>query len=127
MAISWLSALKVVPWDKVMEHAPGVLDKARGLIDKHRGTAAPDASPVHTDEAQEVPSLGELKNRCLVLQAQVDHLTQTQQQMAQTVAELAEQNTVLIANITRWQSQLKWLIAGVLLVLTGCVVLLAMK
>ena len=110
-----------------MEHAPGVLDKARGLIDKHRGTAAPHASPVHTDEPQEVPSLGELKNRCLALQAQVDHLTQTQQQMAQTVAELAEQNTVLIANITRWQSQLKWLIAGVLLVLTGCVVLLAMK
>ena len=36
MAISWLTALKVVPWDKVLEHAPGVLDKARGFIDKHR-------------------------------------------------------------------------------------------
>ena len=127
MAISWLSALKVVPWDKVMEHAPGVLDKARGLIDKHRGTSASNTAAVDPQHTEEVPSLGELKNRCLVLQAQVDQLTQTQQQMAQTVAELAEQNTVLIANITRWQSQLKWLIAGVLLVLTGCVVLLAMK
>jgi hypothetical protein len=36
MAISWLTALKVVPWDKVLEHAPRVLDKARGFIDKHR-------------------------------------------------------------------------------------------
>ena len=36
MAISWLTALKVVPWDKVLEHAPGVLDKVRGFIDKHR-------------------------------------------------------------------------------------------
>ena len=43
MAISWLSALKVVPWEKVLEHAPGVLDKARGFIDKHRtgGVDAP--------------------------------------------------------------------------------------
>ena len=36
MAISWMAALKVVPWGKVMEHAPQVLEKARGLIDKHR-------------------------------------------------------------------------------------------
>ena len=44
MAISWLAALKVVPWGKVMEHAPQVLDKARGLIDKHR-SGAPAAQP----------------------------------------------------------------------------------
>ena len=72
MAISWLSALKVVPWDKVMEHAPGVLDKARGLIDKHRGASTQVASPADPDPAQELPSLGELKNRCLALQMQLE-------------------------------------------------------
>jgi len=127
MAISWLSALKVVPWDKVMEHAPGVLEKARGLIDKHRGTSASNTAAVDPQHTEEVPSLGELKNRCLVLQAQVDQLTQTQQQMAQTVAELAEQNALLIASITRLQSQLKWLIAALVLVVPGCVVLFIMK
>ena len=40
MAISWLTALKVVPWDKVLEHAPGVLDKARGFIDKPHSASA---------------------------------------------------------------------------------------
>jgi len=39
MAISWMAALKVVPWGKVMEHAPQVLEKARGLIDKHQHPA----------------------------------------------------------------------------------------
>jgi len=127
MAISWLSALKVVPWGKVIEHAPGVLEKARDLMDKHRGTSASNTATADPQHAEELPSLGELKNRCLALQSQVDQLTQTQQQMAQTVAELAEQNSVLIANITRLQSQLKWLIAVVFFVLTGGVVLLAMR
>ena len=127
MAISWLSALKVVPWDKVMEHAPGVLDKARGLIDKHRGASTPDASQVDPDPAQEVPSLGELKNRCLVLQAQVDHLGQTQQQMAQTLADMAEQQAGLIAMVKRLQSQLKWLIACFALTVLACVVLLMLR
>ena len=64
MAISWLSALKVVPWEKVLEHAPGVLDKARGFIDKHR-TGGVDAP------------------------TELVQLAQAQRQMAQALAELA--------------------------------------
>ena len=127
MAISWLSALKVVPWDKVMEHAPGVLDKARGLLDKHRGTAAPDASPAEPDPAQEVPSLGELKNRCLALQAQVDQLTQSQHQLAHTLADMAEQQAGLIAMVKRLQFQLKWLTVCLALTVLGCVVLSVLR
>ena len=72
MAISWMAALKVVPWGKVMEHAPQVLEKARGLIDKHRpgATVAEANTPAPSAETAEVPSLGELKNRCLALQVQ---------------------------------------------------------
>jgi len=127
MAISWLSALKVVPWDKVMEHAPGVLEKARGLIDKHRGTSASNTAAIDPQHTEEVPSLGELKNRCLVLQAQVDHLGQTQQQMAQTLADMAEQQAGLIAMVKRLQSQLKWLIACFALTVLACVVLLMLR
>ena len=113
MAISWLAALKVVPWGKVMEHAPQVLDKARGLIDKHRGgTPAAEPAPSSPDLG-DVPSLGELKNRCLALQAQCDQLAQAQQQMAQTLADLAEQNAGLIGVVNRLQSRLRgMLIAG---------------
>jgi len=127
MAISWLSALKVVPWGKVIEHAPGVLDKARGLIDKHRGASTPDASPVDPDPAQEVPSLGELKNRCLALQMQLEAQATAQQHTAQTLADMAEQQAGMIAMVKRLQSQLKWLIACFALTVLACVVLFFMK
>jgi hypothetical protein len=85
MALSWLTALKVVPWEKVLEHAPGVLDKARGFIDKRRQTAA------------EPPT-------------ELAQLAQAQQQMAQTLAELAEQNAGLIGMVNRLQSRLRGLL-----------------
>ena len=120
MAISWLAALKVVPWGKVMEHAPQVLGKARGLIDKHR-SGAPAAQPAPSSpDLGDVPSLCELKNRCLALQAQCEQLAQAQQQMAQTLAELAEQNAGLIGMVSRLQSRLRaLLIWGSLLVLVA--------
>ena len=129
MAISWLAALKVVPWGKVMEHAPQVLDKARGLIDKHRpGAAVADPSPVAPSvEPGEVPSLGELKNRCLALQIQLEAQETAQQNMAQTLADMAEQQAGMIAMVKRLQSQLKWVTAGLVLVVPGCVVLLMLR
>ena len=114
MAISWMAALKVVPWGKVMEHAPQVLDKARSLMDKHlAGAAAADTVTQPDAPVGEVPSLGELKNRCLALQAQCEHMHQTQQQMAQTMAELAEQNASLIGVVNRLQSRLRLLTLAV--------------
>ena len=127
MAISWLSALKVVPWDKVMEHAPGVLDKARGLIDKHRGASTPVASPADPDPSQEVTSLGELKNRCLALQMQLEAQASAQQHMAQTLADMAEQQAGMIAMVKRLQSQLKWLVVGSALTVAGCFVLFVLR
>ena len=111
MAISWMAALKVVPWGKVMEHAPQVLEKARGLIDKHRpgATVAEANTPAPSAETGEVPSLGELKNRCLALHVQSEQLRQTQQQMAQTMADLAEQNASLMGVVDRMQSRLRLL------------------
>ena len=81
MAISWLTAVKVVPWDKVLEHAPGVLDKARGFIDKHRtgGVEAP-----------------------------TELVQLAQQQMAQALAELAEQNAALIVAVRKLYVRLQF-------------------
>jgi len=92
MAISWLTALKVVPWDKVLAHAPGVLEKARGFIDKHR--TGGDDGP-----------------------AELAQLAQAQQQMAQALAAVAEQNAALIAAVTRLKRQVRWLATGLALAL----------
>ena len=93
MTISWLSALKVVPWDKVLEHAPGVLEKARGFIDKHRNGGL--------DAPSELVQLA-------------------QQQMAQALAELAEQNAALIVAVRRLQVRLWWLSIGLVLAICAC-------
>ena len=101
MAIPWLTALKIVPWEKVLEHAPGVLEKARGYMDKRRtdGVQAP------TDLAQ---------------------LAKMQQEMAQSLSQLAEQNLALIAAVKRLQVRTKWLSVGLLLTLCACGVLAAL-
>ena len=127
MGISWLSALKVVPWDKVIEHAPGVLDKARSLIDKHRGTATTGSATSGVQENAALPSLEELNARSMALQMQLQEHAMAQQSMAQTMAELAEQQAGLIAMVKRLQSQLKWLTAGLLLVVLGVVVVFMVK
>jgi hypothetical protein len=127
MPISWLSALKVVPWDKVIEHAPGVLDKARSLIDKHRGAAATGSATSTVQETAALPSLEELNARSVALQKQLQEQAAVQQSMAQTMAELAEQQAGMIAMVKRLQSQLKWLTAGLVLVVPGCVVLLMLR
>ena len=115
MAISWLSALKVVPWDKVIEHAPGVLDKARSLIDKHRGVTTTASASSAVQETAALPSLEELNARTLALQAQLEAQAAAQQHMAQTMAELAEQQAGLIAMVKRLQNRVWWLAACVLL------------
>lgn len=100
MAISWLTALKIVPWEKVLEHAPGVLEKARGFIDKRR-----------TDEAQAPTEL--------------DQLSMVQQEMALTLSQLAEQNLALMTAVQRLQIRLRWLSVLTLLTLCACGVLAA--
>ena len=101
MAISWLTALKVVPWGKVLEHAPSVLDKARGFIDNRRA-----------DEAQAPTELAQL--------------AKVQQEMAYTLTQLAEQNLALMTAVKRLQLRMKWLGAGLLLALCVCGVLAAL-
>jgi hypothetical protein len=123
MAISWLSALKIVPWDKVIEHAPGVLDKARSLIDKHRGAAVTGSATSAVQEAEALPSLEELNSRLMALQKQLQEQAAVQQSMAQTMAELAEQQAGTISMVKRLQSRLRWLTALLALTLFGSVAL----
>ena len=116
MAIPWLAALKVIPWGDVISHAPTVLEKARELIDRKRGGADAAASSMATphESATDVPSLGELKNRLLAAQQQIDQLYTHQAQMAQTLTDLAEQNAALVVMVGALRVKQRGLIAVVL-------------
>jgi len=108
MAIPWLLALKVIPWGDVIEHAPKVLSAARKLMDRQR--AEPPPAPVTTTElvGDAPPSLGELKNRLIAAQVQLDRQAQLQDQLTRTLADLAEQNARLVAavNVLRLRTRL---------------------
>ena len=118
MAIPLLSALKVIPWGDVISHAPGVLEKARDLMARKTADAAPQpmATPNTHDE---VPSLGELKNRLLDASLQIEALQQRQTELAQTVRALAEQNAALLAAVSGLRQTLRLLGIGLALAFVG--------
>ncbi len=122
MAIPWLSALKVIPWGDVISHAPSVLEKARDLMARKPADAQPHsmATPNVHDE---VPSLGELKNRLLDASLQIEGLQQRQAELAQTVSELAEQNAALVSVVSSLRQTVRWMVGGLILVVVGVGVL----
>ncbi len=114
MAIPWLVALKVIPWGDVIEHAPKVLSAARKLLERQRAQtpAMPPAAEVIEMPAGETPSLGELTNRLIVAQQQIHQQAQAQEQLTQTVAELAEQNARLVTAVEALRVRTRLLLWG---------------
>lgn len=101
MAIPWLLALKVIPWGDVIEHAPTVLKAARKLLDRQKAEQVPGNTPASavTELIEPVPSLGEIKNRLMAAQVQLNQQADMQSQLSQTLAELAEQNARLVGAV----------------------------
>ncbi|WP_337179446.1 hypothetical protein [Hydrogenophaga borbori] len=96
MPIPWIAALKIIPWGDVIEHAPKVLAAARKLLDKQKAPSAPPPVGTPLDPAAETPSLGELHKRLIEARQLIDQQATAQQQIAQTLSELAEQNARLV-------------------------------
>ncbi len=115
MAIPWLSALKVIPWGDVISHAPTVLEKARDLMARKPAEAEPHsmATPNAHDD---VPSLGEMKNRLLTANLQIEALQQQQVQLSQTVAALAEQNAALVSAVSGLRQTVRLMVGAIILV-----------
>jgi hypothetical protein len=110
MAFPWMLALKVIPWGDVIEHAPKVLNSARKLLDKQKGVHSPAESATPPDALR-------------TLHAALVETQQNLQQLTQTTAELAEQNSRLVqaVELLRWRT--RWL-AGICALLLGAVVAL---
>lgn len=125
MPIPWMVALKVIPWGDVIEHAPKVLNAARKLLDKspdekNIDSAAPARESLDTPSAHP-PSLGELKNRLIAAQHQIDRQAQAQEKLAQTLAELAEQNARLVGAVALLRTRTHLLMWGMGALLVGLV------
>ena len=112
MAIPWLTALKVVPWGDVIEHAPNVLKAARKLMDRQKAEPALKTGTDVDMPGQSVPSLGELQNRLIAAQVQLDDHAQTQAQLTETLAALAEQNAQLVSAVETLRLRTRLLLWG---------------
>lgn len=109
MAISWISALKVIPWGDVIEAAPGLVKGARKVFSRGE---APPAEPVAGTRIESPEA------RIDRLEAAVERLTQQQQASAALVESLAGHHAQVVAavEVLRLRSRL---LAG------ACAVLLA--
>ena len=121
MAIPWLVALKVIPWGDVIEHAPKVLSAARKLLERQR---APKSAPaagesVITMPSATPPSLDQLHQRLIAAQQQMDSQAQAQEQLTQTLAELAEQNARLVSAVEVLRVRTRLLLWGFALLALG--------
>ncbi len=125
MAIPWIAALKIIPWGDVIEHAPKVLNAARKLIDKQKTPVAPVPPGAPMDPNAEPPSLGELRNRLIEARQLIDQQTTAQQQMAQTLGELAEQNARLVEAVQLLRVRTRLLMVVAALLALGVVMLFA--
>ena len=112
MAIPWLAALKIVPWGDVIEHAPNVLKAARKLMDRQKAEPELNTSTAVDMAGQSVPSLGELQNRLIAAQVQIDGHAQTQAQLTETLAALAEQNAQLVSAVEVLRLRTRLLVWG---------------
>lgn|SRR5690606_8247343 len=124
MAIPWIAALKIIPWGDVIEHAPKVLNAARKLLDKQKAPSVPVPAGPPLDPAAAPPSLGELRNRLIEAQQLIEQQGLAQQQMAQTVSELAEQNARLVEAVQLLRVRTRVLMTVCALLAIGVVVLL---
>lgn len=112
MAIPWLAALKVIPWGDVIEHAPNVLKAARKLMDRQKAEPELSTNTVMDMAGQSVPSLGELQNRLIAAQVQMEGQAQTQVQLTETLAALAEQNAQLVSAVEVLRLRTRLLVWG---------------
>jgi hypothetical protein len=71
----------------------------------------------------EVPSLGELKNALIAAQGQIDRQAQTQRELTETLADLAEQNARLVSAVEVLRLRMRLLMLGGVALL-GCLVAL---
>jgi hypothetical protein len=126
MAISWLTALKVIPWGDVIEHAPTVLKGARELLDRQRQRRRDTSEPATGAQAGAIgtpdptsPDLRALQQQLATAHEDLARLQQTQDQITQTVAELAEQNTRLVAAVELLRKRTRLLMGAVVVLVVA--------
>jgi len=129
MAISWITALKLVPWGDVIEATPQVVKAAKGLLRKKDGAAAEEAAAASASSRLSTPhSSGEQALQLIQsLEGRIRQLEQGQQQSAELIQQLAEQNAQVVRTVDLLRTgaqRLAWACAVLGVTVVGLVIAL---
>ena len=121
MAISWMTALKIIPWGNVLESATHIVKAAKHLFSATKADADDYASAPDSGRRD---GLANLDNRIKLMEERIAELRQEQQSSAELIKSLAEQNALIVEAVEIFRMRLKIvLITSVMLlgVLAGLV------
>ena len=104
MAISWISALKMVPWSDVIKATPQVVKAAQGLLRKKEAQdeAHEQSSATHQAAQKLSPPQSAGEQALLLIQNQeerIAQLEQSQRQSLEIIEKLAQQNAQIVATV----------------------------
>lgn len=116
MAISWITALKLVPWAEVVKNAPMVADGAqklwRAVAKKDVPEAEYEIEPA-PDDATDASAITLLESRVASLEGRVSELQQEMVSSAGLITALAEQNNQLVQAMALMRVRTRLLLAAV--------------
>ncbi len=95
MALSWLTALKAVPWSDVVQAAPDIVQGARKLFTaakSYAGATSADPAAATSGERDDA-----LSARVRLIETGIQTLQSEQRSSAELIRSLAEQNAVIVA------------------------------
>lgn len=130
MAISWVTALKLVPWGDVIQAAPSVLKAAKGLMNKSPEQELEEAAKAAFPEPHPAThsNAGELALQQIAhLEARIAHMEQAQQATALVLEKMAEQQAQIVKTVGLLRTgatRLAWACGALTVIVIGLVVYL---
>ncbi|MDO8891728.1 MAG: hypothetical protein Q8K43_00045 [Sulfurimicrobium sp.] len=127
MAISLITALKLVPWAEVVNNAPLVVDGAKKLwkaVGKKKGAATGGGAEIKHEAPPEVETLTVLASRVKSLETDVADLQREMVSSAELIKVLADQNAQLVRAVEVLRRRLLGVIAIIGIVAMACLYLL---
>lgn len=128
MAVSWIAALKLVPWGDVIEAAPHVLKAAKGLLRRSDGDSTTEPmptnpiqqrNPLRDDAAAQAPA------QIAALQDRVLQLEQMQRESVLLIEQMAEQQSQIVQTVGLLRTgatRLAWTCGALTLCVVGLLV-----
>jgi len=118
MALSWLVALKAVPWTDLVQAAPGIVKGARKLYTSVRGGSAVEATTART-----AAGVGGIDARVAQIENRLATLMAEQQASAELIRNLADQNARLIEAVEIMRARARILFVLCVASSAGCIAL----